>query len=59
MAEVTAEKAARRVNAKRLAANTESMKKSLPRNQKNSVKTGLRLKEKLPKKSYQGITRTT
>ena len=72
MAEETAEEAAQRVNAKRLAANRESKKrkraeksqeqrenrlasqremtkKIVPRNHKNNVKTGSRLKKKLPK----------
>ena len=49
MAEETAEEAAQRVNTKRLAANREVRKESMPRNHKNSVKMGLRLKEKLPK----------
>ena len=49
MAEETAEEAAQRVNTKRLAANREVRKESMPRNHKNSVKMGLRLKEKSPK----------
>ena len=59
MVKETAEEVAQRVNAKRLAANRESKKKSVPRNHNKSVKTGFRLKEKLPKKSCRGITRTT
>ena len=46
----TAEEDAQRVYAKKLAADTESQKKkSVPRNQKNSKETGLRLKNAKPR----------
>ena len=43
----TAEEAAQRVYAKKLAVDRESKKKSVPRNHKNSKKRGLRLIEKV------------
>ena len=47
MAEETAEEAAQRVNAKRLAANKKVRTETVPRIHKNNVKTCLRLKEKI------------
>ena len=47
----TAEEAAQRVYAKKLAVDRESKKESVPRNHKNSKKTGLRLIEKVRKES--------
>ena len=44
-------KAVQRLNAKRLATNRESKKRKCAEDHNNSVKTGLRLKEKLPKES--------
>ena len=43
----------------RLAAQREITKRSVSRNYKNNVKTGLRLKEIMQKKACRGITRAT
>ena len=43
----------------RLASQREIITKFVPRSHKNNMKTGSRLKKKLPKKSCQGIIRTT